>query len=139
MAAAGFAIPIDMVKGLVDQILTFGRVVRPILGVTMGPPALISRLNIDGVLVYNVPPGGPAAEARVQGCSRSDNGDFVLGDIIVGINGQKVRNYADLFDVLDGCQPGDEVKLDVYRPQERLRTSIAVTLGSSSPEVQSDG
>lgn len=56
-----------------------GQVIRPVLGITMGPPALISRLNIDGVLVYSAPRGGPAGDAGVQGCQRSQFGDLVVG------------------------------------------------------------
>lgn len=138
MPNAGFAIPIDMVKGLVDQILTYGEVIRPVLGITMGPPALISRLNIDGVLVYSAPLGTPAGDAGVQGCTRSQFGDFVLGDIIVGLDGKKVRNYADLFEALDEKKPGDKVTLDVYRTSSRNSAAITVKLGqrTSSGDMQ---
>lgn len=66
---------------LQDPALCFraGQVIRPVLGITMGPPALISRLNIDGVLVYSAPRGGPAGDAGVQGCQRSQFGDLVVG------------------------------------------------------------
>lgn len=37
-SGVGFAIPIDQVKGLVDQILTYGRIVRPVLGISIAPP-----------------------------------------------------------------------------------------------------
>ena len=127
---AGFAIPIDTVKGLVEQILQYGRVIRPVLGITMGPPALISRLNIDGVLVYNVPAGSPAEAAGVQGCSRTQfGGDFVLGDIITGMNGKKIKDYGDLFDTLDALKPGDKVELELFRPRERSTVTVSVTLG----------
>jgi S1-C subfamily serine protease len=135
---AGFAIPIDMVKGLVEQILQFGQVVRPVLGITMGPPQLMARLQVEGVLVYSAPEGSPAAEAGVQGCTRTQYGDLTLGDIIVGINGQKVKNYADLFEVLDGCKPGDRVSLQLFRPGARQRLDVQVTLGSRST-TQQDG
>jgi hypothetical protein len=49
----------------------------------MGPPALISRLSIDGVLVYNAPRGGPAGDAGVQGCQRSQFGDLVVGGLSI--------------------------------------------------------
>ena len=124
-----------MVKGLVDQILTYGEVIRPVLGITMGPPALISRLNIDGVLVYNAPVGAPAGDAGVQGCTRSQFGDFVLGDIIVGLDGKKVRNYADLFEALDEKKPGDKVTLDVYRTSSRKNVAITVPLGQRTSSI----
>ncbi len=51
---AGFAIPIDTVKGLVDQILTYGRVMRPVLGITLAPPQAVRSLGLEGVLVLEV-------------------------------------------------------------------------------------
>ena len=125
-----------MVKGLVDQILQYGKVVRPVLGITMGPPGLISRLRIDGVLVYDVPRGSPAEKAGVQGCGRSNYGDLVLGDIIVGIDGKKVDDYGDIFDVLDGKKPGQKVSLDLFSPADRSKRSVEVQLGERSNEVQ---
>jgi S1-C subfamily serine protease len=53
-SGVGFAIPIDTVKGLVDQILTYGRVLRPSLGVVLAPPQALQRLGEQGVLVLDV-------------------------------------------------------------------------------------
>ena len=50
-SGVGFAIPIDSVKGLVDQILKYGQVIRPVLGVSIAPPAVLQQLGLDGVLV----------------------------------------------------------------------------------------
>jgi S1-C subfamily serine protease len=58
----GFAIPIDTVKGLVEQILTYGRVIRPGLGVVLGPPGILSRVGQEGVLVLDVSGLGGGAE-----------------------------------------------------------------------------
>jgi S1-C subfamily serine protease len=65
-SGVGFAIPVDSVKGMVEQILSVGRVVRPALGITIAP--LPSYLGKDrkGVLVVNVRPGGPADVAGMQ-------------------------------------------------------------------------
>lgn len=59
-AGVGFALPIDMVKGIVDQIVTQGRVTRPVLGVTLFPDSVLRQLGVKGVLVLNAPPDSPA-------------------------------------------------------------------------------
>ena len=66
----GFAIPIDTAKGLVEQILTYGKVVRPILGITIAPPQTVRQLSIEGVLILEVPPNTPAAKAGLRGTYR---------------------------------------------------------------------
>lgn len=50
----GFAIPVDTVKGLVDQILTYGRVMRPTLGIVIAPPQALQRVGEKGVLILDV-------------------------------------------------------------------------------------
>ena len=66
----GFAIPVDSVKGLVDQILRFGRVIRPVLGITIAPPQTVRQLGLDGVLVLEAPSGSPANQAGIKGTFR---------------------------------------------------------------------
>ena len=111
----GFAIPIDTVKGLVDQILKYGRVIRPAIGITIAPPQALRQLQMEGVLILQVPPDSPAGQAGLQGISRDSYGRFLLGDVIVGINGKPVKKEGDLFDVLDSCKIGDKVTVDVLR------------------------
>lgn len=51
-----------MVKSTVNQILAYGRVVRPSLGITLAPGTVLRQLGLEGVLVYEVAPEGPAAK-----------------------------------------------------------------------------
>ena len=69
-SGVGFAIPIDTAKGLVEQVLKFGKVVRPILGITIAPPQTVRQIGVEGVLVLEVPEGGPAARAGINGTYR---------------------------------------------------------------------
>ena len=69
-SGVGFAIPVDSVKGLVDQILRFGRVIRPVLGITIAPPQTVRQLGLDGVLVLEAPSGSPANQAGIKGTFR---------------------------------------------------------------------
>ena len=77
-SGVGFAIPVDSVKGLVDQILKFGRVIRPVLGITIAPPQTVRQLGLDGVLVLEAPSGSPANQAGIKGTFRHDSFAFIL-------------------------------------------------------------
>ncbi|GAB4823866.1 hypothetical protein N2152v2_010912 [Parachlorella kessleri] len=133
-SGVGFAIPIDTVKGLVDQILTYGRVIRPILGISIAPQQAVRQLGLTGVLVLDAPPGTPAANAGMQGTSRDDFGRLVLGDVIVGLKGRTVKSEKDLFDILDGCKVGETVEVEVLRGGKTKKT-LSVTLAERAPDV----
>lgn len=124
-SGVGFAIPIDSAKGLVQQILQFGRVVRPYLGVALAPATVAQRLGLEGVIVLSVAQGGPAAAAGLKPTQRELLG-FRLGDIITGLNGRPVVSEKDLFAALDDCRPGQSVPMTVRgdggRAQERTLT-----------------
>lgn len=138
-SGVGFAIPIDAVRGMVDQILRLGRVVRPALGITIAPvPQMMTRQprwgmqaeqapKAEGVLVVSVQPGGPADLAGVQPTRRELSGRLLLGDIITGINGRTVRTQKDLFAALDNSQVGDTAEVVVRSASGSTRT-VRLTL-----------
>jgi S1-C subfamily serine protease len=86
-SGVGFAIPIDAAKGLVEQILSYGRIVRPALGLAIASPMVLRQMRREGVLVAEVFPGGPAEKAGLQWTSRNVYG-VILGDVITSL---KVR------------------------------------------------
>lgn len=114
-AGVGFAIPIDTVKGLVGQILEYGQVMRPSLGVTIAPVQLTRQLGTKGVLILDIQRGGPASQAGLQSTYRDEYGRIVLGDIIVEFNGTPIVNDTALFEALDGCRVGQSVEVKVLR------------------------
>jgi S1-C subfamily serine protease len=126
-SGVGFAIPIDTARGLVDQILMYGKVTRPVLGITVAPPQILRQLGEAGVLVLDVPPGTPAAAAGIRGTTRDAAGRLALGDIIVSLDGKTVARQADLFEALDARRPGDKVRVGVVRGGKPVE--VAVTLG----------
>lgn len=69
-SGVGFAIPIDSCKGLVEQILQYGRVVRPTLGITIAPPQVLRQIGQQGVLILDVPSGVPASRSGLRGTYR---------------------------------------------------------------------
>eukprot|EP00878_Enallax_costatus_P007128 GHUV01007471.1.p1 GENE.GHUV01007471.1~~GHUV01007471.1.p1 ORF type:complete len:461 (+),score=99.62 GHUV01007471.1:690-2072(+) len=114
-SGVGFAIPVDVVKSSVDQIITFGKVVRPVLGISFAPDQSSEQLGVKGILVLNAREGGPAWRAGIRGTSRDEYGRLVLGDIITAINGSKIRNSSDLYKVLDKSTVGDSLDIEVLR------------------------
>eukprot|EP00775_Hariotina_reticulata_P001416 gene1416-1758_t len=114
-SGVGFAIPVDVVRSSVDQIISFGRVVRPILGISFAPDQSSEQLGVKGILVLNAREGGPAWRSGIRGTSRDEYGRLVLGDIITGINGTKIRNSSDLYRLLDKSRVGDALDIEVLR------------------------
>ncbi|KAJ4814063.1 DegP protease 1 [Rhynchospora pubera] len=62
-SGVGFSIPVDTVGGIVDQLVRFGKVTRPILGIKFAPDQSVEQLGVSGVLVLDAPPNGPAGKA----------------------------------------------------------------------------
>lgn len=110
-AGVGFAIPIDLVSSSVEQIIKYGKVERPFIGVAFAPDQSSEQLGVKGILVLNAREGSPAAKAGIQGTSRDSYGRLVLGDIIIGINGTPVRSASDLYKILDKTKVGDTLQV----------------------------
>ena len=116
----GFAIPVNMAKNVMDQIIRSGTVRRGSLGVTIQPvtPEQISRLglqNARGALVSAVNPGSPADRAGLR-----------PGDVIIGLNGQAVADPNALRNAVARTPPGTDVTLTVWRDgrEEQLRARL---------------
>ena len=133
-AGVGFAIPVDAVAGIVDQIIATGRVSRPALGVIIAPDGAAEQLGVrgGGVLVLRAPAGSPAARAGVRGTTRGADGAVVAGDVITAMDGAAVRDSGDLFRALDGHAAGDDVRLSLRRGDAAL--SITLRLGERVTE-----
>ncbi|GKV07706.1 hypothetical protein SLEP1_g19443 [Rubroshorea leprosula] len=125
-SGVGFSIPVDTVSGIVDQLVRFGKVTRPILGIKFAPDQSVEQLGVSGVLVLDAPADGPAGKAGLQPTKRDAYGRLILGDIITSVNGRKVTNGSDLYRILDQCKVGDEVIVEVLRGDRKEK--IPVTL-----------
>lgn len=127
-AGVGFAVPVSIAKRVVPQILQNGRVRRPKLGIsTRDIQSLRNQIDLpvdDGVLIYQVARGGGAAAAGLRGVQQTEMGDVELGDIIVGIDNEKVANSDDLFRVLDKHQIGDTVQVQIWRDGRRMSVPV---------------
>ncbi|CAM6101783.1 unnamed protein product [Calypogeia fissa] len=125
-SGVGFSIPVDTVSGIVEQIVKFGKVTRPVLGISFAPEQSVEQLGVSGVLVLDAPPSGPAGKAGLKPTTRDNYGRLVLGDVITSLNGQKVANGSDLYKILDRCKVGETVEVEVLRGDKTVK--IPVTL-----------
>ena len=117
----GFAIPVNMAKQVMDDLVNFGKVRRGWLGIYLQPVTeevaeAYGLKNTDGALVSDVQGDSPALRAGLQ-----------RGDVIVAIDGTSLKNYQDLSFAVRKHLAGDEVTLTVMRRGERKE--IKVRLG----------
>jgi putative serine protease PepD len=134
-AGVGFAVPVNIAKRIVPQLIKSGQVLRPKLGITTrNVEALKNQVELpvsDGVLIWQVASGGAAASAGLRGLTQTENGDVELGDIIVAVNKEKVTNSDDLFRVLDKQQVGAVVPVDIVRNGRKMTVPVRLTEGPS--------
>jgi S1-C subfamily serine protease len=122
-AGIGFAVPVDSVNAIVPQLLKFGKLTRPGLGINSLQDQIAIRNGIDGVVVFAVVPGGPADKAGLKGVDPAGNR---VGDVIVKIDNTDVHRFGDLTRALDAHKVGDEVDITVQN--EGHRRTVKVTL-----------
>jgi putative serine protease PepD len=127
-AGVGFAIPVSIAKRVVPELIKNGTVRRPKLGVgTRDIKYLKGQVELpvsDGVMIWEIAPNGSAAAAGLRGLAQTEDGDIVMGDIIVAIDGEKVSEKDDLFRVLDKHQIGDVVKVEIFRDNKRMTVPV---------------
>jgi len=125
----GFAVPINIAKRVVPQLVKNGAVVRPKLGISsFDVRNLQVRLPVsDGVMIYQLDPNGAAAAAGLHGVQQTGDGELILGDIITSIDGEKVADKDDLFRVLDKHQIGDTVQVEILRDGRRTNVPVRLT------------
>jgi Do/DeqQ family serine protease len=128
----GFAIPVNIAKTIMGQILQFGEVKRGLLGVS------ISDFNAESAKAFGVEgqTEGALVQEVVSG-SAAEKAGIEVGDIIVGIDGSRVKSASDLRTTIGLKRSGDKVKVDVLR--EGKRRQFTATLSEVNSTARADG
>ena len=122
----GFAIPVNTVKRIVPELIAYGRVQTPILGITRIPqPDYYRELwGIEGVIVLDVVEGSDPERLGMRGLQRAQRGQIQLGDVIVEISGQAVTDEDDFATIMEQHKPGDVVKVTTLRDNRLLEYDV---------------
>lgn len=118
----GFAIPIDNAKPIIEQLIRYGEVVRPWLGIKglALNPYVASYVGSDvtfGIFIAEVVPGGPADLAGIK-----------PKDVITAVDGEKITTFAQLQRILYSKTTDDVIEVEVYRPSRKQSLTIEVKL-----------
>ncbi len=127
-AGIGFSIPVDEVNWVVSDLISFGEVKRPKIGIELLPQQYAQNWGIDGAMIMGIVPGGGAERAGLKALEQNRGGEIIFGDIIKEISGAQIKNNNDVFLILEKFNPGDKVKVKYVRDnQEKM---VEVILGS---------
>lgn len=126
-AGIGFAIPVNTVKEVVPQLISFGQLYRPVIGIELASDRWARRYGIKGVPVVRVFRGLPAAEAGMTGVWKNSRGEIVLGDIITAIDGKTIANNDDYLSTMEQKKPGDIILLTSQLNKQQREYTLTLT------------
>src|SRR5262245_40733248 len=136
----GFAIPVDTVRRITDELLRQGYIRHAYLGVDSGGlvslgdyRGLAEALDLDtdtGLLVVQVQANGPLAMAGIRGAkSRVRVGNYLVpvgGDVILAIKGKGVNSFIELATEIDRYKPGDRVNVTILRNNRKMDLDVTL-------------
>ncbi|MEX0937512.1 MAG: trypsin-like peptidase domain-containing protein [Pirellulales bacterium] len=134
----GFAIPVNRIKRVVPELIEFGQVTRPNVGISQ------VLQTEDGLLVATLETGGPSERAGLRGFRivrrKQRQGPLVFdtetidrstADLIVAVNGKPVETLDDFLSYVEEHKPGEQVVLTIIRQQRTME--VPVVLAASEP------
>jgi len=123
----GFAVPIELVRDVIDDLVRYGEVRRPVLGILVGPVSSADAryYGLDRVAGAQVTgfPSDQESPAQVAGVH--------TGDVIVAVEGETVESVADLQRKIRARSAGETVRVTVVRRDDRSRETVRVTLAAA--------
>lgn len=122
-AGIGFAIPINLAKNVMGQLIAKGKVIRGFVGIQAYPDGISKEIqdalelpSREGVLIDNIVADSPAEKAGLE-----------HGDVIVSLDGQKVKNFQDFLFRIAAHSPGESVSLEIVNNKKHKTISLTLT------------
>ncbi len=116
----GFAIPVKVIEPMVNSILQNGEVVgRPVIGITVGiiPEEAAKQYKLpEGLYISKVSKGSDAEKQGIK-----------IGDVLVSVNGEKVKETNDVLKHIEGKKVGDELKFEIFRDGKTFEVTVKLT------------
>ena len=122
-AGIGFAIPVDMIRRVVPQIIKTGRAPRPGIGIAAADERVAAQAGVKGVVVLGVGRGTPAEKAGIKPFVQ---GSSEPGDIVVAVEGKPVETLSDFAAALDAAGIGNEVAVTLRRGENQREVRVRV-------------
>jgi Do/DeqQ family serine protease len=126
----GFAIPVNMVKGVMDQLIKYGEVKRGVLGVQL------YNVTPDIAKEFGLTESSGALVAGVASGSAADRAGIKTGDIITSLNGINMRNSGELRNAIGMLHVGDKVEIGLLRDGKPRKVTASI---AERGEVESAG
>ncbi|MGD8660979.1 MAG: trypsin-like peptidase domain-containing protein [Desulfobacterales bacterium] len=117
-AGIGFAVPVNVVNQVVPKLITDGKVPRPGIGIIVLDEEIAAGLGVLGVVIDRVVPDSEADRVGLEGI---DYRNRIIGDIIVAVGDQQVRNIDEFIRIIENYEIGQSIMLDVRRG-DQIRT-----------------
>ena len=126
-AGIGFAIPVNTVSEVVPQLIAFGKIMRPVLGVELASDRWLRRYRVEGVPIVRTYRGFPAENAGMVGARRGSRGEIILGDVITEIEGERVANNDEFLSAMEKHRVGDTIDIVTTREGVEKRFSVELS------------
>jgi S1-C subfamily serine protease len=126
-AGIGFAIPVNTVIEVVPQLIAFGKIMRPVLGVELASDRWLRRYRVEGVPIVRTYRGFPAEMAGMVGARRGSRGEIILGDVITEIDGERVANNDEFLSEMERHRVGDTIDIVTTREGEEKRFTVELS------------
>jgi S1-C subfamily serine protease len=123
-AGIGFAVPVNTITRVIPQLIQFGKLIRPGMGISVIPDSIAARWGIQGLIIAKVEPGSPADKAGLKSAKETRLGRIKLGDIITKINQEPVKIFDDLMRILDRHKVGDRITVEVHRNGKSRKVKV---------------
>lgn len=133
-AGIGFAVPSNTIARMAEQIIKFGHVKQPglgIYGIEAREKMILARYGVPvdkGVIIDHVEPGSPAALAGIKGLKQHPRYGITLGDIITHVDETEVNNFDDLYNILSQKNPNDVVEVKLKRKGKTFTKKITLKI-----------